>query len=182
MKGLLVLVASLIGILFTQCSQGGWWPNEAKSCIQTISISNKFKFTKITFSYLQIFPLPLTVFVALFFKNTFQQNNTIIRCPGLQCWECGLGGGTCHNSSDTGQLVTCGDGETSCFKSETSQLAADVSKQPSLCGLVHFYKIYQEMIPQVPVSRWWCGSVGQWRAPSVWSPPSPATRSSSQPG
>ena len=50
-----------------------------------------------------------------------QYNNTIIHCPGLQCWECGLGGGTCHNSSDTGQLVTCGDGETSCFKSETSQ-------------------------------------------------------------
>ena len=44
---------------------------------------------------------------------------------GLQCYECGqgAGGGTCSNSSDWGQLVTCQEGQTSCFKSESSEWA-----------------------------------------------------------
>ena len=42
-----------------------------------------------------------------------------VQLSGLQCWECSKGGNTCHNSSDTGQLVTCNNQVTSCFKSET---------------------------------------------------------------
>ena len=33
-------------------------------------------------------------------------------------------GGTCTNSTDLGQLVTCQEGQTSCFKSESSEWLA----------------------------------------------------------
>ena len=59
------------------------------------------------------------------FKNSLHNLKMTTKCSpysGLQCWECDESkANTCYNSTDAGQLGTCDEGITSCFKSETSK-------------------------------------------------------------
>merc|ERR1712020_183895 len=52
-------------------------------------------------------------------------------CPGLQCWQCGLAGNTCLNTSHPGTLTSCPPEVTSCFKSQTSSASPVVVRR---CG------------------------------------------------